>query len=293
MKTLTDLGIQIRDNGRNEQRVACPHCAKGKRDTALGVNLERGCFHCFRCGWSGRAGDSEKPLPRVTRIEDPAIAERKRERLRKLWAEAVPLTHPAAHTVRRYLTARGLGELLLKPPAALRAHPSLSYFDGGEIDRFPAMLALFSGPKSEPVTLHATYLRRDGTTKAAVSAPKKLLQVPMRGSTRGGAIQLFPCAQGTLGIAEGIETALSLKLLQSVPVWAAGCADKLEQVRLPRSLRRLYIAADLDEHGKGERSAQALAKRVREWRPDAEIFIVRPEGDGAKDLNDELRRRAG
>lgn len=287
------LGIAIRPNGRTEQRVPCPQCGKGKRDDALGVNIDTGAFHCFRCNWKGRAGaDNNAPSP-VTRIEDPQNAERKRERLRRIWTESVPLAHPSAHATRRYLIARGLANILTKPPEVLRAHPALSYYEGREIDRFPAMLALFAGPAGDGVTLHATYLRADGTTKATVRVPKKLLQVPTPGSTRGGAIRLYLAEHGVLGIGEGIETALSLKLLQNVPVWAAGCADKLEQVRLPRSLRRLYIAADIDTHGKGEACARALATRVKAWKASVEIFIVTPDGDGTRDLNDELRRRAG
>jgi phage/plasmid primase-like uncharacterized protein len=189
------------------------------------------------------------------------------------------------------LIARGLADILVKPPEVLRAHPALEYYEAGSVDRFPAMIGLFTGAAGEGVTLHATYLTANGTTKASVRAPKKLLQVPNRGSTRGGAIRLYPAEHGVMGIAEGIETALSLKLLQHVPVWAAGSADALERVQLPRGLRRLYVAADIDASGKGERSARALAIGVKVWKPTAEVFIVWPDGDGTRDLNDELRRR--
>jgi hypothetical protein len=280
-----DLGITVRPDGPPEQRVPCPQCGKGGRDDALGVNIETGVFHCFRCGWRGRVGD-ETRAPTVRQIDDPELAERKRKRLKRTWSESVALGHPAAEPVRRYLTARGLGCVLDRPPASLRAHPGLAYYDGAEhLGTFPAMLAMFTDTNGARVTLHATYLRHDGTTKAAVRVPKKLLPVPIRGSTRGGAIRLYPPHRGVLGVAEGIETALSLSIIQRVPVCAAYCADALERMRLPRSVRTLYIAADADERGK--RAARGLAERVRRWKPNARVLIVTSD---AGDLNDELRR---
>jgi putative DNA primase/helicase len=283
---LSDLGIPIRSDGRPEQRVPCPQCAKGGRDDALGVNVETGVFHCFRCGWKGRAGGELENQRPVHRIDDPNIAERKRARLRRIWAESVDLADVAAQPVRQYLSARGLGDVLERPPTTLRAHPRLPYHDGAElVGTFPAMLGLFTDPAGGAVTIHATYLRGDGTTKAAVPAPKKLLPVPVRGATRGGAIRLHPTSD-VLGVAEGIETALSLHLLQSVPVWAAYCADALERVRLPAEVRTVYIAADTDD--RGERAARSLAERVKRWRRSVSVLIVRTD---AGDLNDEIRRR--
>src|SRR5580658_933366 len=95
------LGIAARANGRVEQRLPCPQCAKNSRDTALSVNVEDGRFHCFRCGWKGRAGDPQlrNLPPRIARIDDPAVAQRKRERLRQTWKESVPLSHSKAQAV--------------------------------------------------------------------------------------------------------------------------------------------------------------------------------------------------
>jgi putative DNA primase/helicase len=155
------------------------------------------------------------------------------------------------------------------------------------------MVALFHAAAGEPVTVHVTYLRLDGCVKASVPSPKKILGVPMPGATKGGAIRLFDACGHTLGVAEGIESALSLHLIRKIPVWASFCADNLERVRLPEGLRKLEIAVDLDESGKGEAVAAALAKRVRRWSPRTKVSFIKPELDGPGDLNDELRRRAG
>lgn len=230
----------------------------------------------------------------IARIDDPAIAARKRDRLRQTWRESVPLTHERARAVRAYLQSRALGDVLKRPPTVLRAHPGLTYWDGvNDLGRYPAMLALFHGAAGEPVTIHATYLRSDGCAKASVPSPKKILGVPVRGATRGGAIHLYDPRNGKIGISEGIESALSLHLLQGIPAWASFCADNLARVQLPRDLRELHIGIDLDQSGKGEQVAQALAARVRKGNRKIKVWFVKPDLEGPGDLNDELRRRAG
>jgi len=287
-------GIVTKATGNIEQRVPCPKCAKGTRDNALGINTVTGAFHCFRCGWKGWAGDrdSHKYTTRIACINDPALALRKRERLRQTWRDSVPLLHPKAHAVRVYLESRALGHVLAKPPTVLRAHSQLPYWDGSkDLGSFPAMVALFHGASGEPVTLHVTYLRADGCAKGAVPSPKKILGVPVRGSTRGGAIQLYAPRDGKLGLCEGIESALSLHLLHRLPTWASFCADNLTRMQLPRDLRELYIGIDLDVSGKGEQVARALASRVMRGNRRVKVSYVQPEIDGPGDLNDELRQR--
>jgi putative DNA primase/helicase len=175
----------------------------------------------------------------------------------------------------------------------LRAHQGLEYWDGSRnLGRFPAMIALYHGTSGQPVTLHVTYLRGDGCAKAAVPSPKKILPVPIKGATAGGAIHLYEPKAGILGVAEGIESALSMHLLQKLPVWSSYCADNLPRAHLPKNLRELHIGIDVDTSGKGEKVAQSLADRIRKFSPQTIVFIVTPEVDGTGDLNDELRRRA-
>jgi len=286
-------GIVINPHGPVEQRVPCRLCDRGLRDNALGVNIETGAFHCFRCNWKGRAGgDNGAPLRPISRIDDPAVGERKRERLRRIWKETVPLNHADARAVRTYLESRALGDILQAPPAVLRAHRGLEYWDGSDnFGSYPAMVALFHGAGGQPVTLHVTYLRNDGCAKASVRGPKKILGVPVRGATKGGAIHLYEPRAGILGIAEGIESALSMHLLQKLPTWSSYCADNLQRAHLPKGLLELHIGVDVDASGKGEQVAQSLAKRIRKFSAHTKVYIVTPEVDGTGDLNDELRRR--
>jgi hypothetical protein len=291
--TYEELGIVIREHGAKEQRVPCPRCDRGPRDQALGVNIETGAFHCFRCQWKGRAGgECNAPAATVRRIDDPAIAERKRERLRRTWKQCVPLEHSDARAVRTYLESRALGDVLKAAPKVLRAHPGLEYWDRSKsLGRFPAMVALYQASDEQPCTLHVTWLRSDGCAKAAVPVPKKTLSVPKPGATKGGAIRLYQPRNGILGIAEGIESALSLHLIRGIPVWSARCADNLEHIHLPANLHRLEIGVDVDASGKGQQVAEALAERVRNFSPQTKCYLVMPEVDGHGDLNDELRKR--
>jgi putative DNA primase/helicase len=290
--TFTELGIAVRERGNAEQRVPCPQCNRGDSDDALGVNLKTGVFHCFRCGWKGCVGGMHAAAPQASRrADDPAIADGKRERLRRIWKQCVPLHHADAAPVRRYLESRALGAILSEPPRVLRAHPGLEYWDKSRnLGRFPAMVALYQASDEHPVTLHVTYLRPNGATKAAVPVPKKTLAVAVRGSTKGGAIRLYAPRSGTLGIAEGIESALSLHLIRRIPVWSARCADNLEHIRLPKGLRRLEIGVDIDASGKGRCVAEALAERVYRFSPATKCHLIMPELSGLGDLNDELQR---
>jgi phage/plasmid primase-like uncharacterized protein len=291
---LIALGIAVDPNGPEEQRVNCPRCAtRANDDDDLGANIGTGVFSCFKCKWGGRVGGDITGSARpIARIDDPTIAERKRARLRQTWRATVSLTQVKSRAVRCYLESRALGAVLRNPPTAvLRAHPGLVYWDGAsDFGTFPAMVALLHGAAGQPVTLHVTYLRADGCAKASVPNPKKILGVPIRGTTKGGAIHLHEPRAGILGIAEGVESALSLHLLKTIPVWASYCAGNLEHVRLPSGLREFYIGVDVDESGKGEQVARALAKRVRNWSPRTRTYYVRPELAGPGDLNDELRR---
>jgi predicted RNA-binding Zn-ribbon protein involved in translation (DUF1610 family) len=295
---LRELGIAVRQHGPSEQRVPCPRCgeAHGARDDALGVNVETGVYHCFRCGWKGVAGNGGGiDMPRPVRIDDPGVAQRKRERLRAIWRETKGIGAREGGPVRNYWRARGL-EIMIphSPDHVLRAHPALEYWDGSRsLGRYPAQVALFQSARGEPVTLHCTYLSADGHAKAAVPTPKKILGVPVKGATRGGAIRLCTPENGRLGLAEGIESALSLAVIRRIPVWASYCAENLAALHLPRDLLEVEIGVDIDASGKGEAVANALACRALKECPWLKVTLVLPEGEGPRDLNDELRTRAG
>jgi putative DNA primase/helicase len=104
---------------------------------------------------------------------------------------------------------------------------------------------------------------------------------------KGAAIRLAP-AGDALGIAEGIETALSASALFGVPCWAAGNAGLLAAWQPPPEAKRIIIFGDNDPDYGGHAAAYALAKRLRS---DERVVEVQIPAEVGADWNDvrELR----
>jgi putative DNA primase/helicase len=258
---LAEIGIQVRPDGCVEQRVPCPQCAKGDRDDALGVNLETGVYHCFRCSWSGRAGERESrapapqaPLPRPAPSGDT---------LARIWARTLPLRGTLAEV---YLEHRHC----VLPPADsdLRFLPSSERYP-------PSLCALITDAvTNKPMSLHFTRLASDGRGKAGTERDKTLLKYHRKA---GGVIRLWPDTDVRygLGIAEGIETALSAGHAFT-PVWATVDAGNMAAFPVLPGIESLVIFADNDAAGLS--AARACAQRWVDAGRDAEIRIP--------DLND-------
>ncbi|MHB8763136.1 MAG: DUF7146 domain-containing protein [Deferrisomatales bacterium] len=223
---------------------------------ALGIGPEahRGARDCnFPRPPASTPVDPEKACQEAT------DAARRRDALRRVWAEARAIQ--ADGPVDSYLKSRGL-DLLGKWPQTLRYHTSLSYHEEGQtFGPFPAMLARIDGADGEPAGVHRTYLRADGSGKAPVPTPKKLMPSPVPGATTGGAVRLFP-AGPVLAVAEGIETALAVHLATGFPTWAAVSAGGMARVTLPPDALEVIVCADHDRSGAGQAAARTLARRL-------------------------------
>jgi putative DNA primase/helicase len=221
-------------------------------------------------------GTSENyQLPPMGRNDCPGEAVRMARAL-AVWREARPADGTIVET---YLANRGLA---LPSPRCLRFHPDCPHPSGR---RLPAMVALVDHCKRGPVGVHRTYLRPDGSGKAADEAAKASL-----GPIAGGAVQLATIQPGrwTL-IAEGIETALSVGQSCGLPAWAALSAGGIRNLVLPAEACMLLICADNDGNGVGQRAANAAAERfLAEGR---RVRIALPPISGL-DFNDLLRGSA-
>ncbi len=206
-------------------------------------------------------------------------------KLANLWQEAVPLAEPEAAPARKYLANRGI-EVFDVP--SLRLHPDLPYFeDGKKHGRYPALLGLFLSPEKQGVTLHRIYLTKDGR-KAPVEPAKKTMPIPYGQTLSGAAIRLGP-AGSSLGMAEGVETALAVMNATGQVCWATTTAVLLQQVVLPPQVQRITIWADNDESNTGLKSAFELAERLVKEGRKAEIKIPkRPPGHKTWDWADVL-----
>ena len=146
---------------------------------------------------------------------------------------------------------------------------------------WPGVVARVRDANGEPTGgIHRTYLLDDGSSKA--SPGKKML-----GPVAGGSVRLFPLgSDGELGIAEGVETALSAQAIFSVPTWAALSAEGVRHWQWPKGIKRVTIFADAGIAG--VQAAAALSERLS--AAGIPSTIVPPlHGD---DFNDDLRRGA-
>jgi putative DNA primase/helicase len=164
---------------------------------------------------------------------------------------------------------------------ALRGHPSVDYFEEGrKVACYPALLAPVRDIDGELVTVHVTYLTEDGS-KLKDREPRKILS--KLAGREGCAVPLMPFGD-QLGIAEGIETALSAARIHQMPVWSALNAGLLAKFSPPEAVNKLVIFADRDIAGL--EAATALMQRLQN---KVLLEIRTPK---TKDWNDALRGAA-
>lgn len=257
-----------------EQRLPCPHCRRGERDAALSFRWIDGggwVAHCHRCGW--KAGQRSQDRPHAP-IAPPAVSTHTSGLARpwaRFWRDCRPIRGTPAET---YLRFRGCA----LPPVDgdLRFHARAFHWIAKM--RAPALVALATDVISRvDRTLHFTFLAADGRGKAQLDPPRLLLA---RHDKAGAVIRLWPDDAVTvaLGVAEGIESALSLAHA-GLPVWAAIDAGNLAELPVLDGIEELSVAVDRDTAG--ERAADALAHRY--VTAGRRVRLVKPK---AGDLND-------
>jgi len=219
---------------------------------------------------SGNQNQTPRQRADVSLLIERAKREREREqaeqwalnhtKLTKLWAETKPLHIDDAAS--RYLMNRGL---TVPNGDAIRFHGGLDYWHGGQcIGVFPSMVAAVTSPTGELVSIHRTYLTSDGR-KAPLPTVKKLCA--SAGPLMGASIKISAPKRRddgslSIGIAEGIETALAASTLFGVPVWAGVSAHGLARFEPPPNITNVYIFSDNDLSNAGQVAAQKLAQRL-------------------------------
>jgi putative DNA primase/helicase len=215
---------------------------------ALNINFSQArTIVMEQAGLKEQSDDRPLPAPRVAQpVSEPTIA-RPTQRVRAVLRESCLIEDCEA--VRAYMESRRLWPL--PPGHCLRAHPSVPYWDKDDngqpiqVGRFAALVAPVRDRSGELVTVHVTYIQADGQ-KLQIYDPRKLLS-PLTGR-EGCAVQMM--AHGSiLGVAEGIETALSAAVMHDVPVWPTINAGLLAKWEPPSSVDKVIIFADLDVAG--------------------------------------------
>lgn len=273
----------------------CPMCGGTDRfrwDDKAGS----GSFYCNQCG-AGSGVDLvmkvngmtfieakraiEQHLPSTTVEVPKAKRDTSLDTLASIWVRAQKLTgsDPASW----YLKRRGLG--MEEWPASLRWLPKFPYHhDDKSKTEHPVMLAMFVSPDRNAHTIQYTYLDGSGR-KADLPKPRKLAPAKI---PAGGAVRLAPSAE-TMGIAEGVETALAASKLHDVPVWSALSAGGLIKWQPPATAKHIIVFGDNDHTAAGQAAAWSLVHRLRIMGLSAEARI--PETTNT-DWNDVLTTEA-
>lgn len=219
--------------------------------------------------WGGdtyRHDPQPAPARRARRCDDDV---KRTEAALLIWQSGAPAI---GSPVEAYLRARSI---TIPPPPSLRYVQACKYGPSGIW--LPAMVAAVQAPDRRVVAVHRTYLDPSGTRKAQVHTPKMAL-----GPIGDGAVRLA-AAGARLGLAEGIETALSAMQLFGIPCWAA-LGARMDKVVVPFTVEEVTIFADNGGPGR-EAAEKAAARFTSEGR--AAVLRFPPEGDG--DWNDTLR----
>jgi len=289
--------VPLKKSG-GEHSGLCPF--HREKTPSFTINEGKGFYHCFGCGAHGDVigfFQEIENLDFVSAVErlldeqglrdmpDAAAARRKQSlearryereldrtrentrHARNLWKGAKVIIPGSPADV--YLRARGLDPEKLPGgdwPVTLRYYDRQTYRHQGDPadgSEWPMMIGAIQrrvpGPCRDPiVAVHRTYL--NGTKKAPVGHPKKML-----GPMSKGAIRFGPVSE-RIGIAEGIETGLSV--LQSCPdltVWVAGSLGNMSGVDVPPAPEVKEIVLLMDNDMKDDAPAERMLELADTW----------------------------
>jgi putative DNA primase/helicase len=273
---LSQFGISVKRNVHGP----CPIC--GGRDRFRFDDQDgRGTYYCSRCGAGSGfhliKNKTNWPMSRVfAEVEKMANdapiekiqekyedAEKRRKALNDMWTAGKPIS--VGDTAGEYLHRRtGLKVF----PSVLRLHPALYHAETKS--NHPALIAKVTDIDNKPVAIHRTWL--------VDVQPKKKLTAGSLPS--GSAIRLEPYEE-SIGIAEGIETAISAWAAFNIPTWAAISANGLEKWEPPKAVKKVFIFGDNDHSFTGQLAAYRLAHRLRQNEKLEIVKVVIPNIVGA------------
>lgn len=257
----------------------CPAHADGDPSLSVRVGERAVLFHCFAGCTSDDIIDALRTIPSSgVRDHDPG---RRRAQgngdynklALSLWRFADSF---AGSLAERYLRGRAI----IPDGISARYDPQCQY-GAGKDKRFAPALLVPVEEDAGVVAIHRTFLTVDGSDKAAIAKPKRLLGNPGGGAVRWGGIP----TDGVLRLAEGVEDAASvMNLLEPGSfVWPVLGIERYQTLAIPESIRSVIIYS---QHGR--EAARAVERATPHLTAnDRELNVKLPPHDG--DWNDLLR----
>jgi hypothetical protein len=221
----------------------------------------------------------------------------KQQLIARLWREASGLEGTPAEAYLR----RRLGEVpsWLLAGHSLRYHPRMN-FRG--LPPGPCLLGLYRkvgvvktaygpGSRNESIALHRTMITPDGDPIWIEEGGKRRKARRALGPSKNAAVKLVadvmpedwsgPEITYSLGIAEGVETALAAWLMTGVPVWAVGFASNMAEFPLLPGIETLVLFVDHDTAGQ-----ESAAKCWDRWTAAGREVIWKIPNKSGNDFAD-------
>lgn len=276
------FGFQIIPN----KHQACPMCdRKGSSGIRIHDKTGNGDWICVcgnGTGLSLLVESSGLPFAEIAKQVDEIIGN-KSDRIIKPKLTGIPkkiasTSKPINGTWSEYyLKERGIINL---PTMSVHHCDSVPYFNnqGQKVGNYEAMVATVTDAQTlEILQQHITYL--DGSKKIYRKV-RNITDVDYKVPV----IRLMD-AEKTLGIAEGIETALSVHDKYDVKCWSTINSGFMKRFRAPKGVTKLYIFADNDRSATGHAAAFECARANLSSKNDvSDVVVMWPDELG--DFND-------
>ncbi len=281
---LSRFGMDVGDG----KHRPCPLCG-GKDRFRFDDKEGRGTYLCGQCGSGDGISLVMKKLSvgfqeaclEVSKVlgtvqAHTVVQESKAspEKLREIFKASQSVV--AGDPVTEYLENRGLSGF----PSTLRYAEKCWEYETKKNSK--AMLAVFALPDGKAVTIHRTFIQ-DGR-KLDIKSPRKIM--PSLEKMAGGAVRLYDHEMDTIGICEGIETAIAVHQMHKITVWAALSATLLESFIPPVWAKRVEIYSDNDDNYTGQKAAYTLANRLVVKDKIPAVVLVSKKKDFLDDLNE-------
>jgi putative DNA primase/helicase len=165
--------------------------------------------------------------------------------------------------------------------------PSKSIRQSKASNGYPMMVCPIVAHDGKRVeNLHLTFLTLDGN-KAGISPAKKVMPGRL---PDGCAIRLAPAA-ACMGVAEGIENAISAAIMYDIPVWSCVNGTLLSKWIPPAIAEEIAIFGDNDANYTGQAKAYHLANRLEvQHKIKAKVYFPSDIDTDFNDLHQKIAK---